>query len=227
MNHTVNVTQENIERGNSNEPDHGQLARPFRRTVGSMRRLPALLCCLLALAAVALAQEQPKAAAPAGPSGPISPLTRLGFGFIKGTLIRSAEKMPEEHYGFKPTWVMRSFGQVIGHVAESNYYFCSRALGEKNPAPNIAKTKTSKAELIGALNDAFSYCDKAMNSITEASANQMVKFEGLELRRVDMLTANLLHTVEHYGNLVVYMRMKNIVPPSTETEFTPPPTAKK
>ncbi|HJQ27577.1 MAG TPA: DinB family protein [Blastocatellia bacterium] len=181
--------------------------------------LPALLFCLLAPLSVALAQEQPKAAAK--PNDVISPFTRLGYGYVKSTLLRSAEKMPEENYNFRPVWVVRSFGQLIGHVADAEYYFCSRALGEKNPALNIQKTKTSKADLIAALKDAFAYCDRAFDSMTEATANQTVKFQGIDLRKVDVLTASLMHTVEHYGNLIVYMRMKNIVPPSTEPDFNP------
>jgi len=182
--------------------------------------LPALLFCLLAPLSVVLAQEQPKPPA-AKPNDSISPFTRLGYGYVKNTLLRSAEKMPEEFYSFRPTWIVRSFGQMIGHVADAEYFFCSKALGEKNPALNIQKTKTSKAELIAALKDAFAYCDRAFDSMTEVTANQTVKFQGVDFRKADVLTASIMHTVEHYGNLIVYMRMKNIVPPSTEPDFNP------
>ncbi len=81
------------------------------------------------------------------------------------------------------------------------------------------KSKTSKADLIAALKDAFAYCDKAYDGVTDASAGEMVKHFGTDMPKVGVLTANLLHTVEHYGNLVTYMRMKNIVPPTSEPEF--------
>jgi uncharacterized damage-inducible protein DinB len=181
-----------------------------------------LLISLLAPAAVALAQDNPPKAAVAPPDNPVSAFTKLGYGYVKNTLLRSAEKMPEENYNFRPVFIVRSFGQIIGHVAETQYYFCSKALGEKNPAPNIEKT-ASKADLVAALKGAFAYCDKAYDGMTSETANQMVKFRGLDLRKVDVLTANLLHAVEHYGNLIVYLRLKNIVPPSSEPGFMEQP----
>jgi uncharacterized damage-inducible protein DinB len=127
--------------------------------------------------------------------------------------------VPEENYSFKPTEVVRRFGQIAGHVADAQYIFCSVALGEKNPTPNIEKTKTSKADLIAALKDAFAYCDKAYDSMTDASATQTVKFIGGDTPKLGVLSANNLHTTEHYGNLITYMRMKNIVPPTSDPEF--------
>jgi uncharacterized damage-inducible protein DinB len=133
-------------------------------------------------------------------------------------ILASAEKMPEENYAFKPTEAVRSFGQVLGHVADSNYLFCSKALGETNPSPKVEETKKTKAELIGALKDAFAYCDKAHASITAASVTEMVKFQGMDLSKKDVLTVNNMHTVEHYGNIITYLRLKNLVPPSTEMQ---------
>lgn len=153
---------------------------------------------------------------------PMIGYTRFVYGGMKAILLRSAEKMPEESYGFKPTEAVRSFGQIIGHVGDSQYIFCSLALGEKNPNPKIERTKTSKADLIAALKDAFAYCDRAYDSLTEASATQMVKLDG-DTPRLGVLTVNILHSVEHYGNLVTYLRLKNIVPPTSEPGFRPPP----
>src|ERR1035438_9408381 len=69
----------------------------------------------------------------------------------------AAEKMPEGEYAFRPDPAVRSFGEILGHIADANYLFCSSVLGESNPSPNIEKTKTAKAELTSALRDAFSY----------------------------------------------------------------------
>ena len=91
-------------------------------------------------------------------------------------------------------------------------------LGEKNPAPGIEKSKTSKADLIAALKNAFAYCDKAYEGMTDASAPEMVKHMGNDMPKLGVLTANNLHTVEHYGNIVTYLRMKNIVPPTSDPE---------
>lgn len=143
----------------------------------------------------------------------------LAHAMEKKILLRTAEKMPEENYNFKPTEAARSFGQIVGHIADSQYLFCSIVLGEKNPAPGIEQTKTSKADLIAALKDAFAYCDKSYDGMTDASAVEIVKFMGGEQPKLGVLTTNHVHTMFHYGNLVTYMRIKNIVPPTSDQEF--------
>ena len=179
--------------------------------------LRTLVICLLAPTAVALAQETPPAAA-ASQADPLSAHTRMMYSALKQILLRSAEKMPEENYSFKPTEVVRSFGEILGHIADSQYAFCSVVLGEKNPAPKVEKTKTSKVDLIAALNDAFAYCDRAYNGMSDAAAVETVKFGG-DTPKLGLLTINTVHTTEHYGNLVTYMRMKDLVPPTSDQEF--------
>lgn len=222
MQDTANTTQEDVERGKPRDPGCHANTRPFTCPGALMRALlPALMIGLLVPATVALAQEPSKAALPSNPDNPISASNRLAYSFMKYVLLRSAEKMPEEYYNFKPTWVVRSFGKFVGHVADSQYYFCSQSLGEKNPAPRIEQNKTSKADLIAALKESFAYCDKAYDRMTDASASQMTKFGQFDIPKLFVLTANNLHNAEHYGNLIIYLRMKNIVPPSTEGGFDP------
>lgn len=182
-----------------------------------------LLICLLAPAAVALAQDHPPTAAVASPENPLSANTKHVYAAIKRILLRSAEKMPEENYGFKPTEAVRSYGQILGHVADSQYAFCSIVLGEKDPEPKIEKTRTSKADLTTALKDAFAYCDRAYDGMTDASATQRVKLMGGDTPKLGALTVNNIHTVEHYGNLVTYLRLKNVIPPTSEPGFMPQP----
>src|SRR6202008_2438409 len=98
--------------------------------------------------------------------------------------------MPEENYSFKPVDTVRSYGQIIGHLADAQDLFCSLAMGEKNPALDIEHTKTSKADLIAALNTAFAYCDKAYDSMTDASAVQMIKLFGNEAPMLGDLAGN-------------------------------------
>ena len=166
--------------------------------------------------------------APAGAlaqDNPLSSHARYMYSGLKLFLIGAAEKMPEEHYGFKPTPEVRSFGQVLGHAADAQYRFCSIALGEKNPAPNIEQTRTSKADLMAALKEAVAYCDRAYNGLTDAAATEMLKL-GPGMPKLGVLTVNSLHTTLHYGNLVTYMRMKNVVPPSSDPAYMPPPPKK-
>lgn len=160
-------------------------------------------------------------------ANPLSAFTKRVYGFQKDILLRSAEKMPEENYGFKPADSVRSYGQMIGHLADGQYEFCSVALGEKNPEPKIEQTKTSKMDLIAALKTAFAYCDTAYDRMTDASGSQMVKLFGTETPKLGALNFNNVHNWEHYGNLVTYMRIKNIVPPSSEPRAPRPAATEK
>ncbi len=149
-------------------------------------------------------------------SDPLSGGIKAIYGITKSNVTRAAEKMPEENYAFQPTPDVRTFGQIIGHVADAQYLFCSTAIGEKNPAPGIEKSKTTKADLVKALNDAFAYCDKAYDAMTDAHAADMVKFFGRDQTKLTILAFSAAHNMEHYGNLVTYMRIKGLVPPTSE-----------
>ena len=178
-----------------------------------------LFTCVVVTSAVALAQEKPPTPAVASQDNPFSAWNKQAYGTQKKVLVGFAEKMPEANYNFKPTDAVRSYGQIIGHIAESQYFFCSLVLGEKNPAPKIEETKTSKADLIAALKDAFAYCDKAYNGMTDTSGAEIVKFQGTDTPKLSVLSANLMHTIGHRGNLITYLRIKNIVPPTSDPEF--------
>lgn len=187
-----------------------------------------LLICLFGAPAAAVSQEATKPAAPAPQANPLSTHNKVVYARLKDILLRSAEKMPEEHYGFKPVDTVRSYGQLVGHVADAQYLFCSVALGEKSPAPGIEKGKTSKADLIAALKDSFAYCDRAYDGLTDATAVQPVKLFGSDMPKLGALSINNAHTLEHYGNIATYLRIKNLVPPTSEGGgMAPPPTPKK
>jgi uncharacterized damage-inducible protein DinB len=135
----------------------------------------------------------------------------------KGNILKAADKMPEEHYSFKPTADVRSFGQLIGHVADAQYGICGRAGTMKRPEGSIEKTKTSKADLVAALKDAIAACDAVYTALTDAQAIEKVKFfGGAERTKLSVLFFNTTHNYEHYGNIVTYMRIKGLVPPSSE-----------
>jgi uncharacterized damage-inducible protein DinB len=200
-----------------------------------MRILVPAILCVLASAAVAQSQDKPasssqdKTAAAQPAANPLSAFDKRAYGHVKDLLLRSADKMPEENYKFKPVDTVRSYGQIIGHLADAQYIFCSKALEEKDPALKVEETKTAKADLIAALKDAFAYCDKAYDGMTDASGVQTVKLFGGDTPKLDVLEVNNIHNMEHYGNLVTYMRMKGIVPPSSEqaAQPQPPPQQKK
>jgi uncharacterized damage-inducible protein DinB len=183
--------------------------------------LRTLLVCLLAPAAVAFAQEPTPAPAPRPmftlpKENPLTAWNKLMYTQLQMIVLRAAEKMPEENYSFKPTEAVRSYGQILGHVADANYFFCSTAIGEKSPGLKIEETKTTKADLIASLKGAFAYCNKAYEGMTDASGTEPVKFMGMDAPKLGVMIVNSSHTVEHYGNLVTYMRLKNILPPTSE-----------
>ena len=155
---------------------------------------------------------------------PANPITASEKGFytlVAGEVVAAAQKMPEENYSFKPTPDVRTFGQLVGHVADAQYAMCSTATGDANPMKQIEKTKTSKADLVSALKDGVDFCNKAFAGMTDAQGSQMVKMMGYGLAKLTVLSVNTAHTDEHYGNMVTYLRLKGIVPPSSERNSAP------
>lgn len=164
--------------------------------------------------AVALAD----AAALQAQSNPLCSDAKADYARVRDYFIRSAEKMPEASYGFKPAPEVRSFAQQVAHVADHQYNLCAPVKGETRQAAysELENTLTTKSELIPALKTAFAYCDGAYDSLTDASAADIVKFFKSSRPKLSMLNWNTRHTWEHYGNVVVYLRMKGVVPPSSE-----------
>jgi uncharacterized damage-inducible protein DinB len=138
---------------------------------------------------------------------------------IRRNLAEAAERMPAGEYAFKPTPEVRSFAELLGHVVNANFFFCSQARGEKMPMATNYEKATDKDVLVKGLNDALAYCDAAYTATTDANFQQMVKVVGgsvtSEAARGMVLMFNTTHNNEHYGNIVVYMRLKGHVPPST------------
>lgn len=150
-------------------------------------------------------------------SNPLSADVKKDYQTVRDYFIRAAEKMPEASYAFKPSPAVRTFGQQVAHVADDQYNLCASAKGETRKAAyaEIENTLSKKADLIVALKDAFTYCDGAYDTLTDASGAEIVKFGKGGRTRFAMLNWNLWHTWEHYGNVVVYLRMKGLVPPSS------------
>jgi len=190
------------------------------------KRLGFVLVAIIAAPLVLVGQEKPAASStpPAQTAPPANPITTSEKGlysFVSGAVVRAAEKMPEENYSFKPTPEVRSFGQLVGHQADEAYFFCSQAVSETNPKTGIEKTATSKADLVAALKDGVAYCNKVYSGMTDAKGSEMVKFFNFNMARLTLLSLNAAHADEHYGNMVTYMRLKGIVPPTSENQPAP------
>jgi uncharacterized damage-inducible protein DinB len=143
---------------------------------------------------------------------------------IRQNLAQAAEAMPAEDYAFKATPEIRSFAQLVGHVVNANFFFCSQAAGEKSPATRNYEQLSDKAALVAAINESLAYCDKVYGATTDANFNQPVKMPpgpgnpATDTIRGAVLMFNMTHNNEHYGNMVVYLRLKKIVPPSTAAQ---------
>lgn len=182
-----------------------------------MRATSIIVLFVFLMSGTAALAGEPATAAAA--KNPFTDHTRGVHEAMLKILTASAELMPEEKYGFKPVESVRSFGQILGHAASAQYYFCATVRGEKSPAPKIDASTASKAELIAALRAAFAYCDSAWSTMTDASGAEIVAFMDEDSPRLGVLGVNNLHTIEHYGNLIVYLRMNGLVPPTSDPEF--------
>jgi uncharacterized damage-inducible protein DinB len=148
---------------------------------------------------------------------PLMDSVKAQFGNVKGVLLKTADKVPEPIWEFRPTPEVRTFGQIVGHIADANMAICGAASGDKATPPNAEKSMTTKAQLSKALADSFAYCDKVMAEMDDKKAMETVKFFiGGMTPRAMVFAFNTAHDYEHYGNLVTYMRINKIVPPSSE-----------
>jgi hypothetical protein len=145
---------------------------------------------------------------------PLVPEAKQAYTGVKTNLLKAAEKMPADGYDFKPTPEIRTFGALMAHIADSNMRSCSAAKGETKEA--TAASKTSKADLVAAMKDSLAECDSAFDALTDANANEMVKFRNGQRARLAILIYNTGHDLEEYGYTAVYLRLKGIVPPSSE-----------
>jgi uncharacterized damage-inducible protein DinB len=149
-------------------------------------------------------------------ANPLTANAKIQLGALTGFVIRSAEKVPAELYSFRATPEVRSMGELYGHIADALFSMCSTAGGAKPPRTGIEKTVTDKPALIAALKEGVGYCNTVFDGMTDQKGTETVPFYFGPTPRLSVLYFAVTHTYEHYGNLVTYMRLKNIVPPSSE-----------
>jgi uncharacterized damage-inducible protein DinB len=168
------------------------------------RKIAAVLASAVAGMIAAQAQAPPSVAASA----------KGAYNRIKTNFIKAAEKMPEENYSFKPVDAVETFGQRVAHIADPQIASCSALTGERKMG--TAKSKTSKADLVAAIKESFDACDKAFDALTDANALEPVAAGRGQQPRIAVLYGLIVHSNEVYGAMGVYMRLKGIVPPSSE-----------
>jgi uncharacterized damage-inducible protein DinB len=181
-------------------------------------RIIAPSLCLMLIASSASAQT----AAPAQPrpAQTFAVFLQAQYASLKRYLVASSDKMPAEHFGFKPAPEVMTYAGLLGHIIDVQYGFCNAVKGGPNPAAGKALDKmTDKAALVPAVKEAFAYCDDAFAGLTDDNALQLLTVGSganqRQVARANQLTMVIAHGNEHYGNLVTYMRIHGIVPPSS------------
>lgn len=169
---------------------------------------------VLFLAGVGSAQAQETKAS--GMNMTVMGMTSI-YNIAKGYLTKTAEQLPQEKYSYQPTKEVRSAGAILGHVADSQRMFCAVAEGKPAPAENMGSDKlTDKAAIVAALKASFAYCDGVLGKLTDADLMKPVDLFGQKMNVAAVVTLNAAHDMEHYGNLVTYMRLLGMVPPSSQ-----------
>jgi uncharacterized damage-inducible protein DinB len=201
---------------------HVPLIRSAKGRCAVMRAVVLSFLCVTITAVPSAAQTTDAGYADAlSPS--LASVAKAMHATIRRNLAEAAANMPADEYSFRPTQQVRTFGQLVGHVINANYLFCSQALGETPPATASRNHEqiTEKAALVTALSDSLAYCDRVYSATTDANFNQSVKvgpsvgMPSTDTVRGAVLTFNTAHNNEHYGNIVVYMRLKGHTPPSS------------
>ncbi len=171
---------------------------------------------LVAMAAAAAVLAFVPSSSGAQSANPLMASVKAQHDLIKGNLLKTAEKVPENVWAFQPTPEVRTFAQIIGHIADSSLGICGAGAGQQATAINAEKTMTTKAQLSKALADALAFCDKVIAEMDDKKGLETTKFFGGPTARAMVVSFNTAHNFEHYGNLVTYMRINKIVPPSSE-----------
>ena len=183
-----------------------------------MRRLTFVLALTLAtVAAVVFTSSSLRAQAAGQAAGQEATIAsvKLTYDVVKGYITKAAAMVPQDKLAFQPTKDVRTMGQLFGHIANSTAMICSISSGMKSTATGDAEKLTTKADLEKALAGAFAFCDHAMTMITAKNANEAVDLFGMKHTRAGGMAFNNAHLFEHYGNLVTYMRINGMVPPSS------------
>lgn len=185
----------------------------------------ALSACTLASGALAQQMGSQPPAAQNRPAPTVTGAVKNFYNGVKNNVIRSGEKMPEEFYGLRPGTQeeVRTFGQQLSHIARYNYLWCAEARGEANPnaATDLEKTLKGKDEILKSLRASFDYCGVPFNALNEGNASEILTItqesgRQVQQTRAGLLMLDLVHTEEVYGSIVTTLRIKNIVPPSSE-----------
>jgi uncharacterized damage-inducible protein DinB len=178
--------------------------------VGTWRIVLAVVALNLTLASLAEAQISPNLPNPIGASNPLTTTLSIFRSNMQDKIMKAADAMPGSKYSYRPTKDVRSFGEIVTHVADISYILCSNVKGEATPATAAAKGSTT--EIKAYLKGAFDYCDGVYSGFTDAHLNDPASFFGFKTNKMFILTQVGNHDALHYGNLVTYLRLNGLTP---------------
>ncbi|MGC1296869.1 MAG: DinB family protein [Alloacidobacterium sp.] len=184
------------------------LAPMFRSIARVM--VPVGMVSVSVLATLANAQISPNMPNPTKAPNPLTTTISIFRSNMQDKIMKAADEMPESKYSYRPTKDVRSFAEILNHVADISYVLCSNAKSEARPV--IATEKGTKTEIITYLRGAFEYCDVAYSGFTDAHLNDPADFWGHNTNKMFILTQVANHDALHYGNLVTYLRLNGLEP---------------
>lgn len=214
-NHTCAI-HNSIEMLTRLNPFHSARARTRRIVLAFMFRsfirvvVPAGMVFVWAFTSLASAQIAPNMPNPIATPNPLTTTLSIFRSNMQDKIMNAADMMPESKYSYRPTKDVRSFGEIVTHVADISYYLCSNMKGMAPPTP--ASGKTSKTEIIAYLKASFDYCDGAYSGFTDTHLNEPADFWGHATNKMFILTQLGNHDALHYGNLVAYLRFNGLTP---------------
>ncbi len=136
---------------------------------------------------------------------------------LKVNILKAADKMPPADYSFKPTPDIRTYARVVNHVTEAQLHICGAANNaDASALPKVPPETADKAAIVEALKASFAECDKAYAGLTDANMADMLAAGPAKRTRLSMLWGNVAHDNEQYATLSLYLRLKGLVPPSSE-----------
>jgi uncharacterized damage-inducible protein DinB len=161
------------------------------------------------------------AAASAGPliaqENPFSADARQSYALVKDSLLKAADRMPAEDYSFRTTPKVRTFAEMVAHVADGQMLMCQVAAGEKTTdKAQFPPAKTAKADLVASLKASFDYCDPVYASMTDKAGAAQVTWFRWKMSKLGLLNWNIAHDNEMYGIIGAFLRVKGLVPPSSD-----------
>jgi uncharacterized damage-inducible protein DinB len=183
-----------------------RLTRPIARVVVSHAMVSVYFLASLANAQISSDLPNPIAA-----PNPLTTTLSIFRSNMQDKISKAADAMPESKYSYRPTKDVRSFGEIVTHVADISYILCSNAKGE-SPPHAMAAAKGSKSEILAYLKGAFGYCDGAYSGFTDTRLNDAADFFGFKTNKMFILTQVGNHDALHYGNLVTYLRINGLEP---------------